>query len=105
MLSRIIAVACVAAFASSGIAQTSADSYKPPGGYVPDEATAIKIAVAVWERIYGADKIAGEKPYHATLNSGVWTVTGSIPLHVSGGVAIAEISKDDGRIMRVAHGK
>jgi hypothetical protein len=105
MLLRIIAVACVAAFASSGIAQTTADSYKPPRGYVPDEATAIKIAIAVWEPIYGADKIAAEKPFHATLRNGVWTVGGTLPKGYSGGTAIAEISKDDGRIIRISHGK
>jgi hypothetical protein len=90
------------------LAQTTWNSYKPPAGYVPDEATAIKIAVAVWEPIYGADKIAGEKPYHAELHAGVWTVTGSMPPpppRMSGGVAIAEISKDDGHIIRIAHGK
>ena len=105
MLFRIIAVACVAAFASSGIAQTTANSYKPPSGYVPDEATAIKIAMAVWEPIYGTDKIAGEKPFHATLRDGVWMVEGTLPKGYSGGTAIGEISKDDGRIIRISHGK
>ncbi len=42
-------------------------SYKPPGGYVPDGATAIKIAVAVWEPIYGHAQIASEAPYSAKL--------------------------------------
>lgn len=74
-------------------------------GVVPNEATAIKIAVAVWEPIYGADKIAGEKPFHATLTEGVWTVQGSLPKGWVGGVALAEISKADGRILRISHGK
>ena len=80
-------------------------TYLPSAGYVPDAATAIKIAVAVWEPIYGAAQIASEKPYHATLHDGVWTVTGSLPKQILGGVAIAEISKQDGRIMRVSHGR
>ena len=80
-------------------------TYMPAAGYIPDEATAIKIAVAVWEPIYGAAQIAGEKPYHATLRDGVWTVTGSLPKLTPGGVAIAEISKEDGRVIRVSHGK
>ncbi len=80
-------------------------TYMPPAGYVPDEATAIKIAVAVWEPIYGAEHIAAEKPYHATLHNGVWIVTGSLPKQMLGGVAIAEITKQDGRIIRVSHGK
>ncbi|PYK37379.1 MAG: hypothetical protein DME49_12060 [Verrucomicrobia bacterium] len=68
-------------------------TYMPPAGYVPDEATAIKIAVAVWEPIYGAKLIASEKPFRAALHNGVWTV------------AVAEISKKDGTILRVSHSK
>ena len=49
-------------------------NYKPPQGYVPDAATAIKIAVAVWEPIYGQEQIAQQKPYKAVLVKGVWKV-------------------------------
>jgi hypothetical protein len=86
------------------------DNYVQEDGYVPSEDVAIKIAVAVWEPIYGADKIAKEKPFHATLADGVWTVKGSFPKGalakgMKGGVALAKISKADGRIIRVIHGK
>jgi hypothetical protein len=94
-----VVVAVAVAFA----AETTKPSYKPKDGYVPDAKTAIKIAVAVWEPIYGEQKIAGEKPYHASLTNGVWTVTGSLPEGMAGGVAIAEIAKDDGKILRVIH--
>jgi NTF2 fold immunity protein len=80
-------------------------NFVPKDGYVPTKDVAIKIAVAVWEPIYGADKIADEKPYRATLTEGVWTVEGSLPKGAKGGVALAEISKADGRIIRVSHGK
>ena len=80
-------------------------NYKPPAGYVPDAATAIRIAVAVWEPIYGKKQISSEKPYHATLKDGVWVVEGSLPDDALGGVAIAEISKSDGTILRVSHGQ
>lgn len=85
-------------------------SYKPAGGYVPDAKTAIQIAVAVWSPIYGERKIQDEKPFHATLKRGVWTVTGSLPLSkpgviMHGGVALARLSKADGRILQVIHGK
>ena len=85
--------------------QSTKPNYKPKNGYVPDEETAITIAVAVWNPIYGKEKIRGEKPYKATLKNGVWTVRGSLPKGWVGGVAEAEISKDDGRILRVIHGK
>jgi NTF2 fold immunity protein len=95
----------IACGATLSIAAEPKHTYMPAAGYVPDAATAIKIAVAVWEPIYGAKQIAGEKPFHAALHRGVWTVQGSLPEKTPGGVALAEISQKDGRIMRVSHGK
>ena len=81
-------------------------NFKPAQGYVPDAATAIKIAVAVWEPIYGQEKISQQKPYRAVLVNGIWIVEGTLPKQYNlGGVAVAEIAKDDGRILRVSHGK
>jgi hypothetical protein len=82
-------------------------NYVPPKGYVPDAATAIKIAVAVWEPIYGREHIEQMKPFEATLHNGVWRVIGSLPHdpNINGGLPLAEISKKDGRILRVIHGK
>lgn len=80
-------------------------NYIPPQGYVPDAETAITIAVAVWIPIYGEAQIAQEKPYTAVLLNGIWTVQGSLPKEMLGGVAIAEISKIDGRVIRVSHGR
>lgn len=86
--------------------ETTKHSDVPKDGYVPDEKTAIKIAVAIWEPIYGEKQIADEKPYQARLDAnGIWTVEGSLPEGWVGGVAIAEIAKDDGRILNVIHGK
>jgi hypothetical protein len=87
------------------MASSTEHNYQPPGGYVPDEKTAVRIAVAVWEPIYGVDTIAGQRPSQARLENGVWIVEGSLPRVVPGGVAIAEIVKDDGRISRVSHGR
>jgi hypothetical protein len=84
---------------------------KPKGGFVPDEKTAIKIAVAVWEPIFGEDQVAREKPYRVhLLTNDVWRVEGSLPKPQSGsltlgGVMTAEISKADGKVLRVYHTK
>lgn len=79
---------------------------KPKAGYVPDAKTAIKIAVAVWEPIYGEKKIAYEKPYRTELlTNTVWKVEGSLPEGWVGGVATAFIAKDDARILDVYHGR
>jgi hypothetical protein len=85
--------------------EESKANYKPQNGYVPNAETAIKIAVAVWTPIYGKENIEKQKPYQATLRNGIWYVTGTLHNYTRGGVAEAEISKDDGRIIRIIHGK
>jgi len=86
-------------------AEPAQHSYKPKEGYVPDKETAIKIALAIWVPIYGKQKIESEKPYSAILKKDIWYVSGSLSRGLVGGVAEAEISKDDGRIIRISHGK
>jgi len=107
ILALVFALTAGAAFAAE---QTEdRPSYKPPEGYVPDEKTAIAIAVAVWAPIYGEDKISKQRPYVAELRNGVWHVRGTLQQPLVGrkfsGVAEADISKEDGRVLRVIHGK
>jgi len=79
--------------------------YIPKDGFVPNEATAIKIAIAVWTPIYGVE-ISKNKPYKAKLKNGVWLVEGSLPANFTlGGVPYIEIQKTDGKILKVIHGK
>ncbi|HEX5009092.1 MAG TPA: NTF2 fold immunity protein [Planctomycetota bacterium] len=85
------------------VAQPSGDA--PAHGLVPDADTAIRIAVAIWDPIYGADAIAAEKPWVAKLDGEVWNVTGSLPAGRAGGVAEASIDRTDGRILHVGHGE
>ncbi len=82
-------------------------SYKPERGFVPDQATAIAIAEAVWLPIYGKGTLDKERPFKAILKGDVWTVTGTfhwVDKNEKGGTAVAEISRIDGRIIRVSHG-
>jgi hypothetical protein len=78
-------------------------SWKPKDGFVPDEKTAIAIAVAVWTPIYGEKEINGERPYIARLEGDVWRVDSSLPEGFLGGVATAIISKEDGQVRAVWH--
>ncbi len=80
-------------------------NYKPAGGYIPDEETAIIIAVAVWSPIYGKEQIEKGKPYKAILRNGIWYVIGSLPEGWRGGVAEAAIDKESGCIIRISHGQ
>ena len=85
-------------------AEEERHNFHPPAGYVPDEATAVRIAEAVWLPIYG-ESVLKEKPFHAKLANGIWIVGGTLPEGYIGGTAEAEISKKDGCILRISHGK
>jgi hypothetical protein len=80
---------------------------RPKAGLVPDAATAIRIAEAIWIPLYGEENTLGERPYRAALEDGVWKGTGTLHCRgggvCTGGTAYAEISKDDGRVIVVTH--
>ena len=78
---------------------------RPPEGLVSDAETAIRIAVAVWEPIYGKERIAKQQPWRATLEGDTWKVTGSLPEGTRGGVAEALVAREDAQVLRVTHGK
>jgi hypothetical protein len=82
-------------------------NYIPPNGVVPDETTATQIAEVILIPIYGRQKIKDEEPFSAKLHENVWTVTGFFQKGEGrlGGVALIEISKIDGRILRISHGQ
>jgi len=77
----------------------------PANGYVPDEKTAVRIAEAVLSPIYGEDHIIKERPFHASLKDGVWTVSGSLPEGWIGGTAVIHIDKRTGAILSHIHYK
>jgi hypothetical protein len=81
--------------------------YLPDNGFVPDAATAIKIAEAVWIPIYGQKQIEEERPFKAKLvqNGSVWLVYGTLPEGWVGGTAVVRIRKSDGKIIYLTHEK
>lgn len=108
---RIMEAPCCALFiARLAIGQ----GYVPHGGYVPDSATAVRIAEAVLTPVYGQKQIESERPFTAKLKDGVWTVSGTlrcpdgrggITTSCNGGVAVVQVSKLDARILSMMHGK
>jgi hypothetical protein len=79
--------------------------YVPPAGIVPDAVTATRVAEDLLVPVYGRAIIDKEKPLRATLDSGAWTVRGTLPAGRLGGVAVIKISKSDGRVLYMMHGK
>jgi hypothetical protein len=104
-MSKAISVVLLGLVASAGMG-SQMHNYVPKNGYVPDEKTAVAVAQAVLTPIYGEAKLAQEKPFHAVLDDkDVWTVEGSLPAGQVGGVAMVRLSRRDGHILSVTHGK
>lgn len=103
-LALILFTGLVAALSSFGADDAKPHSVAPKDGFVPNEQTAIQIAVAVWTPIYGKENIERQKPYKVWLKEGIWYVAGHLPKNMAGGVAIAEIKKSDAKIVRISHG-
>lgn len=80
-------------------------SFIPEQGFVSDETTAMTIAEAILVPIYGKDVIERQKPFVVSLSGNVWTITGSLPKDILGGVFFIQISRQDARVITLTHGK
>ena len=79
-------------------------TYKYKNGYVPNEATAIRIAEAVIVPAFGENCVKSEQPFTAVLVNGTRIVEGTLS-HAVGGTAYVEISKETGCVLNLTHGK
>jgi hypothetical protein len=79
--------------------------YVPKDGFVPDERTAIAVAIAVLTPIYGDEEVQSKFPFIATFKNGKWTVKGTLSSNLVGGVPEVQISKASGTILKVSSSK
>jgi hypothetical protein len=80
-------------------------TFIPDRGCIPDSATAIRVAEAVWYSVY-SNSIEDKRPFRAELfGDTLWVVAGSLPEGWEGGVPYLKILKKDGRILGMGHGK
>jgi hypothetical protein len=79
----------------------------PKDGFVPDQRTAVKIAEAVIEPIFGLQSLTNERPLVAKLKGGEWFVNGTAPTNIDwrGGVVEVHINKTNGCITFLTHWK
>jgi hypothetical protein len=111
MKSVILALVLLAAFsltAPDSFSQTSQEVR------VPDEATALQIAEPRLIKTYGKRQIDEERPLTATLDKGIWTVSGTLwctdrngnrTHDCLGGTAVLKLRQRDGKILSVIHYK
>jgi hypothetical protein len=80
-------------------------------GLITSPADAAAIAEIVAKGIYGSDAIEKQKPLIVSQKASIWYIRGSTSkpkmgkAMVLGGNVEVEISKSDGRIIRVSHSK
>jgi hypothetical protein len=89
----------------NGSTASSDKGWMPTEGVVPDAITAEKIAEVIFVRFYGADQINIEKPFRTSIRNDVWIVEGNLPRDMLGGEGEIHISKTDGRILYLFHGR
>jgi hypothetical protein len=102
-LLALLLVPCLA-----GAQQSAPQAKVPVRGFVPDSATAVRIAVGVWIPLYGEKEINAQQPFVATLKGSVWTVTATPHATtylllggraIEGGTPLARIAQSDARIL------
>lgn len=70
-------------------------------GVIPDGDTAIAIAEAIFQPVFGKEYSANFVPYHARFNDGVWTVYGTPKEGSRGGTPMLKVQKSDGKVLEV----
>jgi hypothetical protein len=111
MKTNAIATAVAIAVALSALGQATQPAPAPVK--VLDAATAVILAEKALAKVYGKTQVESERPFTATLSDGIWHVVGT--LHCKdkkgnvitnacvGGTAMADIRKNDGRVIHVGH--
>jgi len=74
-------------------------------GFVSTPEIAVQIAEVILKKIYGEKKIERQKPFSINLENDIWIIEGYLEQSYDGGVAYMEIRKDNGKIVKVIHGK
>lgn len=81
----------------------------PKKGYVPDSATALKVAEALLIPVYGQTKVESQRPFTAKLKDDVWTVSGTLQcadvqlgrVSPCGGILEVRISRSDAHVLEM----
>ncbi len=75
----------------------------PANGLIPNEATAVAVAEAVFRPVFGEQETSKFEPYHAQLTADVWTVYGTLKQNSRGGTPMLRIQKTDGKALEIWH--
>jgi hypothetical protein len=107
MMLKILLGAATIVLASD--ASATGQSFAPTRAVIPDQATATAVGAAILHayfgkeqfRDFGKEQFRDGAGYEATLEDSVWTVWESLPKGTIGGGPVVELSKADGRVLRI----
>jgi hypothetical protein len=75
----------------------------PKIGVIPDEPTAVAVALAIFNPIWKKEYVDKFAPYRAQLRNNVWTVWGTLKSGSRGGTPQLRINKYDGKVLEIWH--
>lgn len=99
-MKKLFALALVLMGVLISLAALNQKQEMPVINYVPDEATAIKIADAIWVGIAGEEKVKSVRPFTAQLENGIWEVDGAPPKAL-GGTLHVRLQASDCKVLKV----
>jgi hypothetical protein len=108
-MKEIFSVLAILVIASLLVYSQTQPSAQPKEGSVPNAETAVNLAEAALNPVYGEKTVKSERPFKATLEGDVWTVVGTLHCggapRCNGGTAEVKISKSLGQVLQMGHGK
>jgi NTF2 fold immunity protein len=101
---KILLFALAFVFLQCGLGQKELPDTSKASELIVDSLAAEKIAVTAWFNVYG-NKILQDTPYVFQQLDSKWVVSGTLGPGLKGGVPYIEISKKDGKVIRISHTK
>lgn len=72
---------------------------------ISDSITAVQVAEPILFKVYGKANITNEQPYETYLINHYWVIIGTLPKGWLGGTFLLVLDAQDGRIIKLTHGK
>jgi hypothetical protein len=72
---------------------------------IPDSITVVQVAEPILFKIYGKANITNEQPYETYLINHYWVIMGTLPKEWLGGTFLLILDTQNGRIIKLTHGR
>ncbi|WP_426475797.1 NTF2 fold immunity protein [Chryseobacterium balustinum] len=76
-----------------------------PDRVIPDSQTAVNVAENILFKTYGKENIIKQRPYDVNFTDGYYIINGTFPKPTIGGTFLIIINSQDGKVIKLTHGK